>query len=350
MPSVQTPELSRFDEPPPRIPLCPKCKTAKHVVRAGMRKTHSKGALQRYLCNSCKKQFSTEPGRTMFPFKVIAFALTYYNSGHTYEDTKIAIKRKMRTDVSLPALQSWTKRYADITTFSSLRRKYRIDSKTSITTKKLFHLQVYLFKFHALKLNIAAKAFPKIRDYVKDMAETDHSKIFERSITRCSNFKPPNPSTAQFRRIPANNATRMAEMAITMAKSRAQRHEAVEEFFIANDSSTFAVEVPVYIFPEEAPELNLKEPLTGHIDILQYRNNKIYVLDYIPEAEASRICSHREGIRGIAKQYRRKPDQDPAASAQQLYLYKLALSVRTGIPMQSIATAAFNENGYAEFG
>jgi ATP-dependent exoDNAse (exonuclease V) beta subunit len=117
----------------------------------------------------------------------------------------------------------------------------------------------------------------------------------------------------------------MAEMAITMAKSRAQRHEAVEEFFIANDSSTFAVEVPVYIFPEEAPELNLKEPLTGHIDILQYRNNKIYILDY-------------------------KPDQDPATTAQQLYLYKLALSIRAGIPMSAIATAAFNEAGYVEFG
>jgi len=350
MPTAQTPDLSRFNEPPQRFPPCPKCKTAKNVVRAGMRKTKGKGALQRFACSSCNTRFSTEPGRTMFPFKVIAFALTYYNAGHTYEDTKIAIKRKMRTDVSLPALQSWTKRYADITTFSSLRRKYRIDSKTSITTKKLYHLQIYLFKYHSLKLNIAAKAFPRIRDYIKDMAETDHSKIFERSITRCSNFKPPTTTSSQFRRIPANNATRMAEMAITMAKSRAQRHEAVEEFFIANDSTTFAVEVPVYIFPEEAPELNLKEPLTGHIDILQFRNNKIYVLDYIPEAEASRICTHREGIRCIAKRYRRKPDQDPATSAQQLYLYKLALSIRAGIPMSAIACAAFNENGYAEFG
>jgi hypothetical protein len=35
--------------------------------------------------------------------------------------------------------------------------------------------------------------------------------------------------------------------------------------------------------------------------------------------------------------------------AQQLYLYKLALSKRTGIPMSDIATASFNENGYVEF-
>jgi ATP-dependent exoDNAse (exonuclease V) beta subunit len=117
----------------------------------------------------------------------------------------------------------------------------------------------------------------------------------------------------------------MAMLAQTLAKTKSQRHQCVEDFFLINDSTTVATEVPVYLLPEEAPDLQLKEPLTGHIDILQRRNDKIYILDY-------------------------KPDQDPAQAAQQLYLYKLALSKRTGIPMSEIATASFNESSYVEFG
>ena len=332
----KTPMIERFEEPKARIPACPRCNNTAHVTQAGIRRTKAKGMVQRFVCRACKKRFSNEPARTMFPLKVIAFGLTYYNKGHTYEETKAAIKRKLKIDVSLPAVQTWTRRYADLATFIPMRKRYDIDPRTTIQAKKLYHQQVYEFKYHQLKLNIAAKEYPKLRDYLRQVAASETrnermdrelGKMFESSATRCSSYKPP-PQTfppAQVKRLRTNNATKMAQLAITLAKNRAARHEAVEDFFIANDSTTVAVEIPVYLLPEEAPELCLKEPLTGHIDLLQFRNGKVFILDY-------------------------KPDQDPAAASTQLKLYAKALSRRAGIPMANIATAAFNESGYAEFG
>jgi len=104
----------------------------------------------------------------------------------------------------------------------------------------------------------------------------------------------------------------------------------IENFFLANDSTTVAIEVPVYIKPGELTKteqkeygLTLNEPLSGHIDILQQRFTKIHILDYKPDAKRS-----------------------DKSSAEQLFLYALALSKRTGIPMRKIACAYFDENNY----
>ena len=336
MTKIWTPELDRFEQVAGPT-VCPHCGIKDDVIKAGVRKTKGKGEVQRFKCIKCNRLFTIGPMQhTGYQPRVIAFAITYYNKGHTYEETKDAIKRLLKVSVPLPTVHAWMKKHTDICTFIPMRKRYDIDPRTTIQVKKLYHQQVYEFKYHQLKLNIAAKEYPKLRDYLKAVAASETrnermdrelGKMFEASATRCSSYKPPEHALppVQVKRLRTNNATKMAGLAITLAKNRAARHEAVEEFFIANDSTTVAVEIPVYIKPDEAPELQLKEPLTGHIDLLQFRNGRIFILDY-------------------------KPDQDPAASATQLQLYKKALSLRTGIPLANIATAAFNENGYAEFG
>jgi len=125
----------------------------------------------------------------------------------------------------------------------------------------------------------------------------------------------------------------MAELALTLAKTNRERHLAVENFFLANDSTTIAIEVPVYIKPEELTKieqkeygLTLNEPLSGHIDILQQRFTKIHILDYKLDA-----------------------NRNDKTSAEQLFLYALALSKRTGIPMRKIACAYFDEKNYFQF-
>ena len=331
------PELTRFDEPPPKTPECPKCGSSRYAVKAGIRATKRKGNVQRFLCTKCNSIFTpTTVNRSSYPHKAIAYALIYYNKGHTYRETQEALRRVQRTNVPVQTVQTWTRRYADLATFIPMRKRYDIDPRTTIQVKKLYHQQVYEFKYHQLKLNIAAKAYPGLRDYLRQVAASETrnermdrelASMFEASTTRCSSYKPPEHALpqVQVKRLRTNNATKMALLAITLAKNRAARHEAVEDFFIANDSTTVAVEIPVYLLPDEAPELNLTEPLTGHLDLLQFRNGKVFILDY-------------------------KPDQDPASASIQLQLYARALSKRTGIPMTAIAIAAFNEAGYAEFG
>ena len=100
-----------------------------------------------------------------------------------------------------------------------------------------------------------------------------------------------------------------------------------------NDTATIAIEVPVYLKPNELTVqertnygLNLKEPLSGHIDIIQVRYNKIHILDYKPDAKLS-----------------------DKTAAEQLFLYALALSKRTKIPLDKFVCAYFDQNNYFQF-
>ncbi len=59
-------------------------------------------------------------------------------------------------------------------------------------------------------------------------------------------------------------------------------HETVEDFFLINDSTTVATELPVFINPEEIEEIDVDDPITGHIDLVQIRYDDLYILDYKP--------------------------------------------------------------------
>jgi ATP-dependent exoDNAse (exonuclease V) beta subunit len=112
------------------------------------------------------------------------------------------------------------------------------------------------------------------------------------------------------------------------------RHEALQQFMLANDSVTAAIEIPIYLAPEDLKHFTQKlrfqvpftltEMLTGHIDILQIRNGLIHILDFKPNAK------------------REKP-------YTQLTLYALALSRLTGLRLYDFKCAWFDENNYFEF-
>lgn len=67
-----------------------------------------------------------------------------------------------------------------------------------------------------------------------------------------------------------------------------------------------------------------RTPITGHIDLLQIRNNLIYILDYKPEAEK---------INPI----------------EQLTIYALALASRTKLPLKDFKCAWFDDLNHYEF-
>jgi len=147
-----------------------------------------------------------------------------------------------------------------------------------------------------------------------------------------------------------NYANRLADFVLQTVKENKKRHEALQQFFIANDSVTVASEVPVYIRKEDVEhmenvlkfkitdgeeielsgrkgqEKNQKFPklLTGHIDLVQVRNGQIHILDYKPNA---------------AKE---KP-------IEQLTWYALAMSRLTGLRLYEFKCAWFDEKDYFEF-
>jgi ATP-dependent exoDNAse (exonuclease V) beta subunit len=117
-------------------------------------------------------------------------------------------------------------------------------------------------------------------------------------------------------------STDLCSLALQRMSSKTSVHTSVEEFFLKNDDRTVCTELPVFLNPTEIPSLNLKVPLTGHIDLVQVRFDKVWILDYKPNLNR------------------------PEEYSSQLYLYREALSRRTGIPKDEILLAAFNEKSF----
>ena len=139
-----------------------------------------------------------------------------------------------------------------------------------------------------------------------------------------------------------NTATRTAALVLPTTGNNHARHAALQRFMLANDSTTIAVEVPIWLHAEDiaaierrwgiellpkaatAPSEGEARSITGHIDFLQIRNGAIHILDY-------------------------KPDATTGKPFAQLTLYALALSHLTGIPLFDFKCAWFNERQYCEF-
>ena len=137
-----------------------------------------------------------------------------------------------------------------------------------------------------------------------------------------------------------NAATDMAALIVPAVGSNYERHPKLQRFMLANDSTTIAVEVPVWLthddiaaiekqyriqlFSESSPAEKRPRTITGHIDFLQVRNGAVHILDYKPDARTNR----------------------PFA---QLTIYALALTRLAGLRLFDIKCAWFNETQYCEF-
>lgn len=301
-------------------PVCPNCSSSELIIKSGTRKVRDEN-VQVYFCKSCSKRFSDRKlSRTSYPPKLILSAITYYNKGHTLDQTARTMRRLYKTKIPLTTLGNWIRRHQDELTFTKLRKKYDLDPNRTIKTRKLFHPQPYLFKVHTLKLNIKGKQFPQLKRYINYMLENPMDHIFQsKKILRVSelantiNLPKPN-----IRSVKDSQACRMTDLALELAKTKSERHLKVEEFFLTNDSATVAVEVPVYLTKSES---GYNKPLTGHIDLIQVRSNRIHVMDYKPDKSGNVI--------------------------NQLQLYAKCLKKRTGL--QNITCAYFDENGYYQF-
>lgn len=131
-----------------------------------------------------------------------------------------------------------------------------------------------------------------------------------------------------------NHACRIAGLVLQSVVHHKRRHDERQRFMLATDSVTVAVEVPIFLTPEDLAHLKdalgyripiaAQAALTGHIDVLQIRNGAIHILDYKPGANSERPIT-------------------------QLMVYALALSRRTGLDLFDFVCAWFDEHHYFEF-
>lgn len=156
------------------------------------------------------------------------------------------------------------------------------------------------------------------------------NQLFRAEGPRCSSLRiefRPRKDTRH------NNALKLAEYALYLAKTNRDRHQKIQDFMQKNDSATVAVELPVFFDPsdlsnkeKESYGIELPRTITGHIEILQVRFDRIHVLDFKPGAK-----------------------KEDKRSAEQVFLYTLALSKRTSIPLSHFTCAYFDDENYFQF-
>jgi hypothetical protein len=256
-----------------------------------------------------------------------------------------------------------------MTTFHRLRTAVvREFGHGMLKERTLDHQQTYQYKVHLAKLGLTATAVPpdvaaKIKNYLLSVFENFPDDLF-RDDHRTANLNHQAPQAAAgIRRSAANSfqsaqsfamrsskshfeilplvrtekqnlANDLAALGLLIARKNRERHPAVQDFMLANDSCTVACEVPVYLTAQDIayyksrgffvtlPESS--KPITGHIDVVQVRNGLIHLLDYKPNARQI----------------------DPV---NQLVVYALAIASRTRLPLKLFKCAWFDEKDYFEF-
>lgn len=295
---------------------CPDC-DSKKVVKRGKRKQRFE-FVQLYQCKDCNRRFTTKSFENKtYPPKIIYNAINHYNLGNTLDETCIFINKRFKIKTSKSTIHLWLKEFNDLYTISKFKNRVSKFDKI-LFVKRFEHENLeYKFMYHNYKLNDLAKTrFPDLFNYIISFQKGCPDVFFEIG-ERCSQ---PKFETKVNSKRKVNLACKMASFAVKAKSDNRERHDLVEKFMIINDKATIACEVPVWYW-----EKSIDNGITGHIDILQVRNNHVYILDYKPNASKDK------------------------KAASQLYHYAIALSFRAKVPFEHIRCAWFDSQSYYEF-
>lgn len=195
---------------------------------------------------------------------------------------------------------------------------------------KYIHHLVYLYLLHNFKADFFVKSNEaKLYKYLQEAKNGQvKSELFTKSNARASGIKLNILDEVRVKSL-RNNACKFANISVELVTDNYKRHWAIEKLMLENDTSTIAVEVPVYMqiskstIPWIRKIKSVNDYNTGHVDLLQYRNGKLYILDYKP-------CAGKEKPLG------------------QLFVYDCCLSKSTDIHFSKIKLAWFDEYYYFE--
>ncbi|MBS3150753.1 IS1 family transposase [Candidatus Woesearchaeota archaeon] len=323
---------------------CPYCNSME-ISKQGKRKGKLQQS-QKLKCVRCNKNFTDKKLKhKSYPAHIIFNTISYYNLGNTQSETSAIIKRKYKTEVPQRTISEWLKQYKDTCTFRRLRNEAKklYSPDNIIDQYEFLHNNLnYKYQIHNFKLNYLAVNNEKLQR-LKLYLEKIPTKDFPHHIFKSNHEikeKSDRASQADFKILnikplsKQNLANKLCKLALNLAKTNKERHQSIQDFFIANDSTTIAAEIPIYLTHDDllyfsSRNFNLnpndfKTPITGHMDILQIRNNLIHILDY-------------------------KPNANKENPVHQLTIYALALASKAKLPLTMFKCAWFDENNYFEF-
>lgn len=325
------------------VEKCPYCAGTK-IIKKGIRQKKFENA-QVYYCLNCDKKFTPNISKNKtYPLRIILEAITLYNRMTELEKIVERIQKEYGIKITQQTILNWIKDFSDYLPFLRMRefaaKKYK--PKDMIDEMHMLHGQIYDFKYHRAKTefileeNWKHQKLKHIKSFLDLVSVECPHNIFMKSTKRASEYK--NCFDLDEVKITdkSNTAGEITNFVMQAVANNKLRHEILQEFMLANDSVTVAVEVPVLLSQEDilhfqnelgwkvSIELGEEDVITGHIDIVQIRNGAIHILDYKPSAKKV------------------KP-------VEQLTLYALALSRLTSLRLFYFKCAWFDENDYFEF-
>lgn len=312
----------------------------KNIVKRGKRKKKFED-VQLYRCGDCSRVFTgqTIKGKS-FPARMILDGISYYNAGFPFAECARFLRLSYGLKADETTLAGWVKEFADICSYGRMR-PYGLKlfpAARAIQSSKMFHRQMYHFRYHRAKMALqledyAHRRFAVLKEFLDSVVDECPHQLFkenQRSSELKASFNLEGVRITEKR----NYAVLLAGLVLQAVSDNALRHETVQKFMLANDSATVATEVPVYLDREDVrymkEELKFEIPfdveryLTGHIDLIQVRNGSIHILDYKPNAKKENAVT-------------------------QLMVYALALSRLTGLRLYEFRCAWFDDRTYYEF-
>lgn len=296
------------------------------VLKKGKRKTKS-GLKQVYFCKKCNKKFtvSAMPFFT-FPAEVILSAPVYYYMGYSIDMARKRIIGRYKKSPSISTVSNWINDFGKYSAIKKYREEIlKFDKPHKIIKRKLLkHKQNYLFQVHRYKMEKFASRIQGLYNYLNDILANRIEINPDDFLMRASECELGLSLQKPVSKV--NYVCKIADIALKAALTNFQRHAVLQKFFLATDYSTVAVEVPVFLTKEEtAGIIHKKGGMLGHLDFLQVFGDRITILDYKPNASSEKQVM------------------------EQLLLYAIALSRRTGVHLKQINCAWFDENNYYRF-
>lgn len=306
-------------------PICPSCKS-KRVVKRGLRKTAT-GPRQIYFCKSCSARFTLSPlPRFSYPPAAVLPAPVLFALGYDLREVHAKICGKFKVSPALSTVQSWIKSFSRISAMKRQREAVKkFCNPGKVVSRRLFeHGQRYLLQAHRFKMEAVASEFPALYGYIAGLLNGSIAPVPAEFTLRASSFGL-GVSRADLPSRPCY-ANTLAAQALGAAETNVQRHAALQRAFLALDKATIATELPVFLTRGESLRILGKGGgVLGHIDFVHVFGRTITILDYKPSAARERRAH------------------------EQLLLYAIALSVRTGIHLKNIRCAWFVEKDYFGF-
>jgi len=284
-----------------------------NITKKGIRKL-KKGKKQIYFCNNCQHKFTLNESIGNFKNEAIIDAINYYCLGYNPIEIIDILKRKHKVIIGNSSIYRWCKNYPYLKIRDSMIKKY---GRNLIFSKIFKHSDlIYNFRFHKGKLLQFGK-FNNLKKFIFNLEKFIDDKKFNNY--RASQIK--KEINIDIKHKENSFLNNFVSNALKSCNNNKKRHSIVEKFMLCCDRDTIAVEVPVWYWEKNFGGIS------GHIDILQVKFGKIYILDFKP--------------------YASKENFDSVVS--QLFHYARALSFRTNISLDNFKCGWFDWNDLYEF-